>query len=229
MMHAPMTRIDTRYDRKHSTTGKRPKTGNPVTFIKAIVATFLMSFSMMLCAAETIPGTPPPAAKHTTVRLSTTLGDIVLQLEDERAPESVKNFLDYVNSGFYDGLIFHRVIPNFMIQGGGFDQNMIKKATKAPIKNEAKNGLANIRGSIAMARTPRKDSATSQFFINLVDNKALDHNVRGYGYAVFGKVVSGLDVVDKIAAQPTGQQGVYGDVPKKPIVINSAKVVTAEE
>lgn len=168
---------------------------------------------------------PPPAAKQTQVKLSTTQGDIILQLEDERAPETVKNFLAYVNSGFYDGLVFHRVIPNFMIQGGGFDKNMIKKATKAPIKNEAKNGLNNIRGSIAMARTPRKDSATSQFFINLVDNKSLNHNVRGYGYAVFGKVISGLDVVDAIAAQPTGQQGVYGNVPKKPIVINSASVI----
>lgn len=197
------------------------RTGNPfrsfLLFITLCISTGLFSVQ--------VNGAPPPPAKHTTVQLSTTQGDIIIQLEDERAPISVKNFLNYVNSGYYDGLIFHRVIPNFMIQGGGFDKNMIKKATKAAIKNEAKNGLTNIRGSIAMARTARTDSATSQFFINLVDNGALNHNVRGYGYAVFGKVISGMDVVDAIAAQPTGRQGVYGDVPKTPIIINSASVL----
>jgi cyclophilin family peptidyl-prolyl cis-trans isomerase len=162
------------------------------------------------------------------VLLSTTQGDIVLELDAVRAPESVKNFVSYVKSGYYDGLIFHRVIPNFMIQGGGFNKDMIKKATKAAIKNEAKNGLKNVRGSIAMARTSRVDSATSQFFINLVDNKNLDHNVRNYGYAVFGKVLSGMEVVDAIAAQPTGRQGVYNDVPKKPIIITKATVVGTE-
>jgi peptidyl-prolyl cis-trans isomerase A (cyclophilin A) len=170
--------------------------------------------------------TPATTVQHTQVQLATTLGDILLELEDARAPESVKNFLSYVKSGYYDALIFHRVIPNFMIQGGGFDENMIKKATQAPIKNEAKNGLTNRRGSIAMARTSRVDSATSQFFINLVDNKNLDHNVRSFGYAVFGKVISGMDVVDKIAAQPTGRRGVYSDVPKTPIVITSARIIT---
>lgn len=197
------------------------RTSNPfrslLLFITLCISTGLFSVQ--------VNGAPPPPAKHTTVQLSTTQGDIIIQLEDERAPISVKNFLNYVNSGYYDGLIFHRVIPNFMIQGGGFDKNMIKKATKVAIKNEAKNGLTNIRGSIAMARTARTDSATSQFFINLVDNGALNHNVRGYGYAVFGKVISGMDVVDAIAAQPTGPQGVYGDVPKTPIIINSASVL----
>ena len=155
------------------------------------------------------------------VLISTSLGDIKLELYEEQAPITVANFLSYVEEGFYDGTIFHRVINNFMIQGGGITADMKQKPTKAPIKNEANNGLKNDRGTIAMARTADVDSATSQFFINHRDNSFLDHGARDFGYAVFGKVVEGIEVVDKVATVQTRP----GDVPVETVSILSMKVV----
>lgn len=162
------------------------------------------------------------------VKLQTNQGDIVLQLNAEKAPITVENFLGYVNDGFYDGTIFHRVIEGFMIQGGGFNEQMAQKATKGQIKNEAANGLKNNRGSIAMARTQVVDSASSQFFINLVDNNFLNFSnptPSGYGYAVFGEVVEGMDVVDAIAKVATGMRAGHQDVPKESISILKAEVI----
>lgn len=159
------------------------------------------------------------------VIMTTSKGDIKIELFKDKAPISVENFLMYVNEGFYNGTIFHRVIPNFMIQGGGFTPDFTQKPVKSPIKNEAKNGLKNERGTLAMARTQVVDSATSQFFINLADNSFLDNGVRDYGYAVFGKVIDGMDVVDKIGAVQTGSKGMYGDVPQEDVVIESVKIV----
>lgn len=164
-------------------------------------------------------------AGNPQVRLQTSLGEIVVELYAKEAPISTANFLKYVESGFYAGTIFHRVIPGFMVQCGGMDKDMNEKPNKqAPIKNEADNGLKNLRGTLAMARTQEVDSATSQFFINLKDNAFLDHGYRDFGYAVFGKVVSGMDVVDKIAEAKTGRKGFHEDVPLTPIVINGAAV-----
>ncbi|MBT8766566.1 peptidylprolyl isomerase [Metapseudomonas boanensis] len=163
------------------------------------------------------------AADNPHVLLTTSAGEIEVELEAEKAPASVKNFLEYVDAGFYNGTIFHRVIPGFMIQGGGFDTDLQQKETRGPIKNEADNGLHNVRGTLAMARTQERDSATSQFFINHKDNAFLDHGSRDFGYAVFGKVVRGLDVVDQIASVPTGNRGMYQNVPLKPVMILSAK------
>lgn len=157
-----------------------------------------------------------------TVTLETTLGNIVIELNEEKAPETVKNFLNYVNDGFFDGTIFHRVIPNFMIQGGGFMPGMVQKRTEDQIKNEADNGLANERGSIAMARTNDPHSATAQFFINHNDNAFLNHTAptgSGWGYCVFGKVTDGMDTVDAIAAVSTGTDNGHGDVPVETITI----------
>ena len=162
---------------------------------------------------------------HPKVILKTTLGDIIIELYPEKAPVTVKNFLSYVDDGFYNGTVFHRVIPGFMIQGGGMTKDMKQKETHPPIKNEADNGLGNKRGTIAMARTSDINSATSQFFINLKDNSFLDHGARGFGYAVFGKVVKGMDVVDKIASVKTGNRGMYQNVPVDPVVIISASRV----
>ena len=159
--------------------------------------------------------------------IETSMGSITIELDDAKAPVSVKNFLDYAKSGHYDGTIFHRVIDGFMIQGGGFTKAMDQKPTKAPIKNEASNGLANKRGTIAMARTMVVDSATSQFFINLVDNDFLNFRAptpQYYGYAVFGKVTDGMDVVDKIAKVKTGFAGPHQNVPEEPIVIKKVHV-----
>ena len=164
--------------------------------------------------------------KVTTVVIETSLGNIEVELNSEKAPLSAANFLKYVDKKHYDGLVFHRVISGFMIQGGGMDEKLNERKNDAPIKNEATNGLKNDRGTIAMARTSVVDSATSQFFINTVDNDFLNHSAptpQGYGYAVFGKVTSGLDVVDKIRAVPTGTQNGMGDVPKTPVVIKSIK------
>jgi len=158
------------------------------------------------------------------IGLNTSEGYIELALDKEKAPVSVENFVTYVEEGHYDGTIFHRVIKNFMIQGGGFDASMNRKPTRAAIKNEAKNGLKNKRGTVAMARTASVDSATSQFFINVKDNSFLDHGVRDYGYAVFGEVVKGMNVVDKIAETRVGRR----DQPANDIVINSAVVVEKE-
>jgi len=156
------------------------------------------------------------------VKLDTSMGSIVITLFSDKAPETVKNFLDYVRDGFYDGLIFHRVIPGFMIQGGGFEPGMKQKKTKEPIKNEADNMLQNKRGTIAMARTSVVNSATAQFFINLKDNFFLDHKSKKpeeYGYAVFGEVIEGMDVVDAIAGVKTGSRGPHNDVPVEDVVI----------
>jgi cyclophilin family peptidyl-prolyl cis-trans isomerase len=161
------------------------------------------------------------------VKFETSMGDIVVELDEKAAPVSVRNFLRYVNEGFYDGVIFHRVIPNFMIQGGGFTVDMEKKATREPIVNEASNGLSNVRGSIAMARTNIPDSATSQFFINHKDNGFLDYvDESRPGYAVFGKTIEGMDVVDKIASVSTGVRNGRKDVPVEPVIIKSAKVIS---
>ncbi len=162
------------------------------------------------------------------VCLDTNHGKIVIQLDAEKAPISSENFLNYVKDEFFNSTIFHRVIPGFMIQGGGFQDGMIQKSTSAPIKNEADNGLPNKRGSIAMARTPDPDSASSQFFINLKDNDFLNYSAptaQGWGYAVFGEVVEGMDVVDSIAQVATGNSMGHADVPVEAVVINSATIV----
>lgn len=156
------------------------------------------------------------------ITITTNHGDIVVELFEESAPVSCENFRQYVSDGFFNGTIFHRVIPNFMIQGGGFTADMSQKDTREPIKNEADNGEKNVRGTLAMARTPVVDSATAQFFINLRDNDFLDHGDRDFGYAVFGKVTEGMDVVDAIAAVPTGNSAGHSDVPVEPVTIESA-------
>jgi len=160
------------------------------------------------------------------VRLSTTMGDIVVQVDANRAPKTVANFLQYVRDGHYNGTIFHRVISNFMIQGGGMTPDMGEKPTRAPIPLESRNGLSNQRGTIAMARTMNPNSATAQFFINVKDNDFLDaaNAQDGNGYAVFGKVVQGMDVVEKIRKVRTTQRGMHGDVPTEPIVIKQATI-----
>ena len=160
--------------------------------------------------------------------METSMGTITLELDEGKAPETVRTFVAYAKEGFYDGTIFHRVIDGFMIQGGGFTRDMNQKETRAPIRNEAVNGLKNSRGTIAMARTMVVDSATSQFFINLVDNDFLDFTAptqQGYGYAVFGKVTDGMEVVDRIAKVRTGFSGPYQNVPEEPVVIK--KVIVA--
>ena len=162
------------------------------------------------------------------VLLSTSLGDITLELDAVKAPASSSNFLTYAAFGHFDGTIFHRVIPGFMIQGGGFTADITQKATKAPIANEADNGCKNERGTVAMARTSEPHSATSQFFINLENNAFLDHKAKtaqGWGYAVFGKVVEGIDVVDQIAQVPTGKQGPHSDVPREPVSVDRVTVL----
>jgi peptidyl-prolyl cis-trans isomerase A (cyclophilin A) len=168
----------------------------------------------------------PAAAPPPQVILHTNHGDIVIELHAKESPLSVQNFLKYASNGFYNNTIFHRVIENFMIQGGGFTEKMVKKQTHSPIKNEAKNGLKNIRGSVAMARTGQVDSATSQFFINLVDNRFLDHGVRDYGYAVFGQVVKGMDVVDKIGNAKTRVKNGMRDVPTTAIIIEKVTQIS---
>lgn len=161
------------------------------------------------------------------VKLSTNFGDIIIELNAEKAPITVANFLKYVENGFYNGLIFHRVINDFMIQGGGFDANMKQKPTEAEIKNEADNGLSNDKYTIAMARTSIPDSASSQFFINVNDNSFLNHTsptTSGWGYCVFGKVVEGMDVIDQIKAVKTGSRAGHQDVPVEPVVIETASI-----
>ena len=157
------------------------------------------------------------------VLFSTNHGDITLELFPETAPITVKNFLSYVEDGFYDGTVFHRAIPGFVIQGGGFDVAMEQKTTQPSIKNEADNGLKNERGTLSMARTPEVNSATSQFFINLSDNAFLDHAERDFGYAVFAKVVEGMDVVDKIAEVETADHAGHQNVPVEPVAVHSAR------
>lgn len=159
------------------------------------------------------------------VELKTNFGDIIIELDEEKAPVTVKNFLSYVEDKFFDGVIFHRVIPDFMVQCGGFNIDMKEKKTKASIVNEGSNGLKNDRGTLAMARTNDPDSATAQFFINLKNNSFLNTSSSNPGYAVFGKVVEGMDVVDSIADVETGSHGFHDDVPTEPVVIDSAKVL----
>ena len=162
------------------------------------------------------------------ILMTTTVGPMTLELDADKAPKTVENFLSYVSSGFYDGTIFHRVINNFMVQGGGFTADMEQKATQAPIENEANNGLKNAQGTIAMARTQDPHSATAQFFINVQDNDFLNHtgeNMQGWGYAVFGKVTEGEDVLDKIRCVQTCSQAGHQDVPVEPIIIDSVTII----
>lgn len=198
----------------------------------AVVARVVSPLSAMFVLALVVagpvsgPAHAQPAAEKggkPVVVLETSLGSIEIELDAEKAPVSAANFLAYVDAGHYDGTIFHRVIPDFMIQGGGFEPSMTQKPTKAPIQNEAKNGLTNQRGTVAMARTSVVDSATSQFFVNLKDNDFLNHSGRDYGYAVFGRVTSGMDVVDKIAAVKTANRGGHQNVPVDAVKIEKAR------
>jgi len=165
---------------------------------------------------------------QTKVKFKTTLGDFIIELDAEKAPITVKNFITYVEEGFFNGTIFHRIIPGFMAQGGGFDTSFAQKETHGMIKNEADNGLKNDRGTLAMARTPAPDSATAQFFINYKDNDFLNYSAptqNGWGYAVFAKVVEGMDIVDEMAKQATGNKNGHQDVPTTDIVIEKAEIV----
>lgn len=185
-----------------------------------------LSCLVALISLATPARTDAQTATGPVVAVKTSMGEIRIRLNKEKAPISVENFLKYVEKKFYDGTIFHRIIPTFMIQGGGFTADMTKKPTEAAIKLEAQNGLKNTRGAVAMARTADPNSATSQFFINTVDNAGLDYpKPDGNGYAVFGEVISGLEVVDKIKAVPTGVKGGMRDVPNEPVVIESIRVV----
>ena len=184
-------------------------------------------------AVVQVPGlkAPPlePAPGNPVIRISTSMGDVTVELFKDRAPVSVANFLQYVDEGHYAGTIFHRVKQGFMVQGGGYTPDMVEKPTRPPILNEATNGVRNTRGTIAMARQRALRSATAQFYINVADNAMLDH--RGYspddfGYAVFGRVLSGMDVVDKIAATPTGMKGEHEDVPVTPVMIKGVSVIS---
>ena len=189
----------------------------------------LISLLAILGPATTAAQAQTPAAANPRVALDTTKGKIVIELYADKAPKTVKNFLDYVKSGHFNGTIFHRVIPGFMIQGGGFTPDMTEKPTKPPIQNEADNRVQNQRGTIAMARTNDPHSATAQFFINVANNGSLNFTSKtpaGWGYAVFGNVVEGMDVVDAIVAVPTTTKGPNGDVPVQPIVIRKATVVS---
>ncbi len=197
-------------------------------FKRIILAVMLCGlFSVLLIAGNADAAAKSETAKNPVVLMETSLGAVRIELYPDKAPASVKNFLEYVNSGFYNGTIFHRVIPGFMAQGGGFTTDRKQKDTRAPIKNEAANGLKNDRGTIAMARTANPDSATAQFFINVVNNDGLNRpNPDGHGYAVFGKVIEGMDVVDKIVATPTQRLNmVFANLPVTPVVITSVKTV----
>ena len=193
--------------------------------LKKILVVLLCGLPI-LCAGAA--GAAEPAAANPVVMMETSLGNVKLELFAREAPLSAKNFLDYVSSGFYDGTVYHRVIPGFMIQGGGFTADLKQKKSGPPIKNEADNGLKNRKGTLAMARTMVVDSATAQFFINVADNGFLNHRDRtpqGYGYAVFGQVVEGMEVVEKIAAVKTGIQKGFRDVPETPVLIRSMKAL----
>jgi len=163
------------------------------------------------------------------IRFETTLGDFTVELFEKEAPETVVNFLSYIDSGFFDGTIFHRIVPGFVIQGGGFTEDMSQKRTQPPIKNEANNGLKNLRGSLSMARTNDINSATSQFFVNLKDNDFLDHKPGNFGYAVFARVTQGMDVVDKIAAVATGRRRGFEDVPTEAVVMKHVHRIAPQQ
>lgn len=207
------------------------------TRFRILRSVLLLTLGLLLplgAFAQTATGTPDAADGATTAKprvlMTTSLGDITIELDAEKAPRSVENFLQYVRDGFYDGTIFHRVIANFMIQGGGFTPDLRQKPTRPAIANEAKNKLTNKRGSVAMARTSDPNSATAQFFINTVDNRNLDHvsdeRAETWGYAVFGEVVSGMEVVDAIRNTPTGPKGPFrGDVPATDIVIQKITIL----
>lgn len=189
-----------------------------------LIKTLILTAGLVLAANFATAAEPEvKAATNPRVVMETSLGEMVIELYPEKAPITVKNFLEYVDNGFYNGTIFHRIVPGFVIQGGGFDKDMAKKDTLEPIKNEADNGLKNLRATLSMARTSQVDSATSQFFINLKNNSALDHGSRDFGYAVFAKVVEGQAVIDKIAAVKTTTRGYYRDVPVEPVIITEVK------
>ncbi len=200
----------------------------------------LLALALVLAQATT-PAAAPPAAPapqpaptgpfvaFDVAQGRTAFGTITIALDPEKAPLSVQNFLKYVRSGHYEGTVFHRVMPGFMIQGGGFTPELEEKPTLGPIKNEAKNGLRNSRGAVAMARKNDPDSADGQFFVNLRDNHRLDYGIGGAGYAVFGQVVEGMDVVDRIAAVPTASRGAHENVPQMAVVIKKAREVKAPE
>ena len=197
-----------------------------------VLAGLLPVFGMALLACgQTQEATEQSAASSQSegspvIVLETSLGTVQVELDAEKAPDTVENFLQYVDSGHFDGTVFHRVIPGFMVQGGGFDADMQQKPTRENIQNEAANGLRNDRGTLAMARTSDPHSASSQFFVNVVDNDFLNHtapNPRGYGYAVFGRVIEGMEVMDEIVAVPTGNKGGHQDVPLEAVVLKTAK------
>lgn len=191
------------------------KTGHPGHLITLLILVYLAAFQPVLADAGT------------RAVMTTSMGVIEIELFDGEAPVSVENFVTYANSGFYDGTIFHRVIGSFMIQGGGFTPDLQKKPTREAIKNEANNGLSNKRGTLAMARLPQPDTATSQFFINVQNNMNLDYQgENNWGYAVFGRVTKGMSVVDDIRFVRTGSQGPMGDVPLEPVIIESVEIIT---
>jgi peptidyl-prolyl cis-trans isomerase B (cyclophilin B) len=201
---------------------------------RPVLLGLLLTAIGLIAGCEPAPPEPTDQGQTMTtesthkVRIETNQGGIVLELYGEQAPDTVANFVSYVEDGFFDGTIFHRVIPGFMIQGGGFTTDMDQKPTKAPIKNEANNGLKNEVGTIAMARTGDPHSATAQFFINVSNNDFLNHSAetqQGWGYAVFGKVVEGMDVINAIVQVPTGRSGMHQDVPKDPIVMTEVTLV----
>jgi len=198
----------------------------------------LLALALVLAQAATPAAAPPapqpaptaptgPAVAFEVTQGRTVFGTITVALDPEKAPLSVRNFLKYVRSGHYEGTVFHRVMPGFMIQGGGFTPELEEKPTQGPIKNEARNGLRNSRGAVAMARTSNPDSADSQFFINLRDNHRLDYGIGGAGYAVFGQVIEGMDVVDRIATVPTSSRGPHESVPQMAVVIKKVREVKA--
>src|SRR5687768_16929038 len=182
-----------------------------------------MIIATALLAAAVAAQTSAPAASGPVVTLETSMGNIKITLDEAKAPVTVKNFMAYVRAGHYDGTVFHRVIPGFMIQGGGMTAAMAEKPTRAPIKNEAANKLRNERGTVAMARTAEPNSATSQFFINVRNNASLDYGIGGAGYAVFGTVIEGMDVVDRIVTVATTTKGGHQNVPVTPVLINRAR------
>ena len=190
--------------------------------------TIILSLTLLLISTLSFATEKPMTDTHTKVKLTTSAGEIIVQLNSDKAPISAANFLTYVNEGFYNGTIFHRIFPGFMAQGGGFDTSFNQKSVHDPIKNEADNGLTNNRGTLAMARTNDPNSATAQFFINYKDNTFLNHtgkNASGWGYAVFAEVIEGMDVVDAMATQATGNRGGHQDVPKTDIIIEKAEVL----
>ena len=197
----------------------------------SIIISVLMAVFLLTIPACSRAGNDPKTKGGPVILMSTSLGDVKIELYDQDAPETVKNFLSYVNDKFYDGTIFHRVIAGFMLQGGGFTPEMEQKSTKPPIKNESSNGLKNEPYTLAMARTSAPDSATSQFFINVKNNDFLNKASAqdGVGYAVFGKVIEGMDVVNKIEKVQTGRSGMYSDVPSEPVIIKSMTVVSSEK